>query len=294
MSEIKKVERVFPAPQHHMVGDGFRVFNAFPGGSRLPLNRLSPFFLLDYGAPFYFSATSKPRGVDEHPHRGFETVTLAYQGSVAHRDSGGNSGVIAAGDIQWMTAASGVVHEEKHEKEFATRGGIMEMIQLWVNLPREHKMDPPHYQTLLNADIPAARIGEQGSYLRVIAGYYSDLLGPAKPYSPLNLYDIVLKKGDRIQFNLPQAYNTALFFREGSEAGINGTHHAEGKNLVLLANEGEQVEVEAIADSGFLVLNGKPLNEPIVSYGPFVMNTKEEISQAIQDYQEGKMGHLDS
>jgi quercetin 2,3-dioxygenase len=292
MNNIKQVEKVYTESHPNMVGDGFRVYNAFPGGNRLPLNRLSPFFLLDYGAPHYFPPTKAPRGVDEHPHRGFETVTIAYQGSVSHRDSGGNSGVIGEGDIQWMTAASGVVHEEKHEKNFSENGGIMEMVQLWVNLPKAHKMDAPRYQTLLKKDIPVVSLTDNGSYLRVIAGNYENVNGIAKTFSPVNMYDVWLKAGDEIPFTLPENYSTALYVREGGQLLVNTDHTAASKNLVVMENKGEIFTVKAVADSGFLVLNGEPLHEPIVSYGPFVMNTKEEISQAIIDYQEGKMGHL--
>lgn len=292
MSALKALEHLYTISQPNMVGDGFRVYNAFPSGSRLPLQRLSPFFLLDYGAPFHFPPSEVPRGVDEHPHRGFETVTIAYQGAVSHRDSSGSQGVIREGDVQWMTAASGVVHEEKHEHAFSRQGGILEMIQLWVNLPKAHKMDPPRYQTLLKTDIPLKEFGT-GSYLRVIAGTYEDLTGPAQTFSPLVLLDGWLRQGDRLELKLPSGYHTALFLREG--AGLNLQHSAEahGKQLAVFEDSGELIELEATQDSGFLLMSGAPIEEPIVSYGPFVMNTKEEISQAILDYQTGKMGHLD-
>lgn len=273
-----------------MVGDGFRVYNAFPSGSRLPLSRLSPFFLLDYGAPFFFSPTEVPRGVDEHPHRGFETVTIAYQGAVSHRDSSGSHGVIGQGDVQWMTAASGVVHEEKHEQTFSKQGGMLEMIQLWVNLPKAHKMDPPRYQTLLKQDIPVMEFGA-GSHYRVIAGTYEGLTGPAKTFSPLLLLDGWLQKGDRLRIQVTDGYHTALFLREGAHMTLQGTE-ATGRQLAVFEDAGELIELEALQDGGFLLMSGEPIQEPIVAYGPFVMNTKEEISQAILDYQSGKMGHL--
>lgn len=292
MATLRKVERIYKDAHPNMVGDGFRVYNAFPNGNRIGLRRLSPFFLLDYGAPHYFPPTNVPRGVDEHPHRGFETVTLAFQGAVQHRDSSGSRGVIGEGDVQWMTAASGVVHEEKHEQQWAAKGGIMEMVQLWVNLPAAHKMDTPRYQTLTKEQIPVQALDDKGSCLRVITGSYQDLKGPAKTFTPLTLLDVRLKAGQELSLSFPEQENTALYLRAGSHLRIHGREEAEEMNLVIFEHKGTEITVQAVNDANFLVLSGEPIEEPVVAYGPFVMNSKEEISQAIQDYNAGKMGHL--
>ncbi len=289
MTTIKKVAHVYQGAQSHMVGDGFKVQNLFPNGNRIG-KQLSPFFLLDYAAPSYFPPSDHPRGVEEHPHRGFETVTIAYQGSLEHRDSGGNAGKIGPGDVQWMTAASGVVHEEKHEKEFTRQGGVLEMAQLWVNLPRAHKMDTPRYQALEKKDIPVVDLGE-GSYLRVIAGSYNGQPGAARTFSPLNLFDVQLKAGKTFTLTLPDGYNTGIVALKG-EARFNDTHTAKGVEIAVFETAGETITITALTDASLLVLNGEPINEPIFAYGPFVMNTKEEIIQAVEDYNNGKMGHL--
>jgi redox-sensitive bicupin YhaK (pirin superfamily) len=290
MKSTKQVAKIYEGAQTHMVGDGFRVQNLFPNGNRIGSRQLSPFFLLDYAAPHYFPPSDQPRGVDEHPHRGFETVTIAYQGALEHRDSGGNSGRIGAGDVQWMTAASGVVHEEKHEREFTRSGGTLEMVQLWVNLPKAHKMDPPRYQGLEKKDIPVADLGD-GSYLRVIAGEFDGQKGAAKTFTPLNLFDVQLKAGKSIELTLPDGYNTGIVVLKG-EARFNDTHTAKGVQLAVFDTKGETITVTAVADASLLVLNGEPINEPVFSYGPFVMNTKEDIVQAVEDYNNGKMGRL--
>ncbi|WP_346317337.1 pirin family protein [Chitinophaga sp. YIM B06452] len=290
MKSTKQVAKVFEGAQTHMVGDGFRVQNLFPNGNRIGNRQLSPFFLLDYAAPHYFPPSDQPRGVDEHPHRGFETVTIAYQGALEHRDSGGNAGKIGPGDVQWMTAASGVVHEEKHEREFTRNGGTLEMVQLWVNLPKAHKMDPPRYQGLEKKDIPVADLGG-GSYLRVIAGEFDGQKGAAKTFTPLNLFDVQLKAGKSIELPLPDGYNTGIVVLKG-EARFNDTHTAKGVQIAVFETKGEVITVTALTDASLLVLNGEPINEPVFSYGPFVMNTKEDIIQAVEDYNNGKMGHL--
>lgn len=290
MATFKKVARIYQGAQSHMVGDGFKVQNLFPNGNRSLEKQLSPFFLLDYAAPSYFLPSDKPRGVEEHPHRGFETVTIAYQGALEHRDSGGNAGKIAAGDVQWMTAASGVVHEEKHETEFTKNGGVLEMVQLWVNLPKAHKMDPPRYQNLEKKDIPVADLGD-GSYLRIIAGDYNGQKGAAKTFSPVNLFDIQLKAGKSITLHLPEGYTSGIVALKG-EARFNDTHTAKGVEIAVFETAGETITITALTDTSLLVLNGEPLNEAIFAYGPFVMNTKEEIIQAVEDYNNGKMGSL--
>ena len=290
MTAIKKVAHVYKGAAPHMVGDGFKVQNLFPNGNRMIGKQLSPFFLLDYAAPSYFPPSDQPRGVEEHPHRGFETVTIAYQGALQHRDSGGNAGRIGPGDVQWMTAASGVVHEEKHDEEFTKTGGTLEMVQLWVNLPKAHKMDQPRYQSLLKEDIPVVRY-EDGSYVRVIAGEWEGQPGAAKTFTPLNLFDIQLKAGKTIQLNLRDGYNTGLVVMKG-EVNINDSHHANGVEIAVFEQAGETITITAVQDASLLLLNGEPIQESIFAYGPFVMNTKEEIVTAIDDFNNGKMGRL--
>jgi hypothetical protein len=272
-----------------MVGDGFPVRNLFPSNE---LDReVSPFLMLDYAGPQYFTPTDHPRGVGEHPHRGFETVTIVYEGMVAHRDSVGNAGVIGPGDVQWMTAASGIVHEEFHEKEFAKKGGTLHAIQLWVNLPKASKMSAPGYQTILNADIPSVDLEGGAGRLRVIAGSFLGHKGPAHTFTPIQLYDIRLNAGHRVQLGMPTGHNTSIFVLQG-RASVNGSRKAGEAELIVCKRNGSQVTVEAQEDSRLLVMSGEPIEEPIARYGPFVMNTREELIQAAQDYQAGKMGHL--
>jgi len=289
MAEAKKVLGVFEKGSTHWVGDGFPVRNMFPSNG--VESEINPFLMLDYAGPKSFSPTNKPRGVDEHPHRGFETVTIAYKGSVEHRDSSGNSGTIGPGDVQWMTAASGVVHEEKHERAFAAQGGIFEMIQLWVNLPKAYKMSKPRYQTLLNDQIPTVQL-DGGSYARVIAGGLAGAKGPAKTFTPVNVIDVRLKAGTKSLLHLPDGHNTGVVLLHGGVL-VNGTDELAGEaKLAVLTAAGETVSLEAREDSTLLVLTGEPINEPVASYGPFVMNTEEELVQAVKDYQAGKMGRL--
>lgn len=280
--------RVYEPGSTHVVGDGFHVRNLFPSNDID--HDVSPFLMLDYAGPTFYPATDTPRGVGEHPHRGFETVTIIYEGVVAHRDSAGNSGVIGPGDVQWMTAASGIVHEEMHERAWAKRGGTLQAIQLWVNLPRASKMSTPGYQTILNADIPAIEFAGGGK-LRVIAGSFQGRKGPAHTYTPIQLYDLQLMLGTRMSLELPGGHNTSIFVLQG-RASVNGSREAGEAELVVCEREGSQVTIEAQADSRLLVMSGEPVEEPIARYGPFVMNTKAELVQAVQDYQAGKMGHL--
>ncbi|HEU4551843.1 MAG TPA: pirin family protein [Chitinophaga sp.] len=286
---IKKVSEIYKAPAPHMVGDGFSVQNVFPNGNRLG-RRISPFFLLDYAAPAYFPPGNKPRGVDEHPHRGFETVSIVYQGALEHRDSAGNFGKLHAGDVQWMTAASGIVHEEKHEQEFTKRGGTLEIAQLWVNLPKAYKMTAPRYQELLKEQIPVVPVGSN-SHVRVIAGTFNGQQGPAHTFTPLNLWDVKLAAGDTVTLHLPDGFNTGIVTLHG-EVNYNNTHTAGSVEIAMFDTAGETITVTAIADATLLVLNGQPIDEPIFAYGPFLMNTQQEIMQAIDDYNAGKMGHL--
>jgi redox-sensitive bicupin YhaK (pirin superfamily) len=286
---MKELIGIFqPGPQH-MVGDGFPVRNLFPS-NELDCE-VSPFLMLDYAGPQYFTPTDHPRGVGEHPHRGFETVTIVYEGAVAHRDSAGNAGVIGPGDVQWMTAASGIVHEELHEKEFAKQGGTLHAIQLWVNLPRASKMSAPGYQTILNADIPSIALDGGTGRLRVIAGSFLGHRGPAQTVTPIELYDLQLKAGARVSLRLPEGHNTSLFVLQG-RASVNGAQAVGEAELIVCTRNGSQVAVVAHEDSRLLVMAGEPIDEPIARYGPFVMNTKDELIQAMQDYQAGKMGHL--
>jgi redox-sensitive bicupin YhaK (pirin superfamily) len=285
----KDVRGVYQAGSQHMVGDGFPVRNMIPGAG--VDEQLSPFLLLDYLGPQQFPPTNRRLGVGEHPHRGFETVTIMYHGKVAHRDSTGSGGVIGPGDVQWMTAASGIVHEELHEKEFAERGGLLEGIQLWVNLPKAVKMSPPRYQTLVSSAIPTVELDGGAGSLRVIAGEFHGTKGPAKTFSPVHLYDLRLRAGHRIDLPLPEGFNSSLFVLHG-EVTLNGAHEAREVEIALLKQEGERVSIEAKQDTTVLVLSGKPIAEPIARYGPFVMNTRDELIQAVQDYQAGKMGHL--
>jgi quercetin 2,3-dioxygenase len=289
MKNLKQVKKIYGSGSTHWVGDGFPVRNMFPSNGLE--SEVSPFLMLDYAGPKYFEPTDRPRGVGEHPHRGFETVTIAYQGSVEHRDSGGNAGTIGPGDVQWMTAASGVVHEEKHEREFAKKGGAFEMIQLWVNLPRKHKMSAPKYQTLTAARIPSLPVDGGGS-VRVIAGEWNGAKGPAETFTPVNLFDVRLAKGAKLELALPEGFNTALFLLKGN-VRVNGTHDLEGEaRIAVLDTKGEGASLEAREDTTLLVLGGEPIREPVASYGPFVMNTRQELMQAVEDYQAGRMGHL--
>ncbi len=286
--QLKAVTGVYRPGSQHMVGDGFPVRNLFPSNE---LDReVSPFLMLDYAGPEYFPPTEHPRGVGEHPHRGFETVTLVYEGVLAHRDSAGNAGVIGPGDVQWMTAASGIVHEEFHEKAFARKGGTLHAVQLWVNLPRASKMSAPGYQTILNDDIPALEL-EGGGRLRVIAGRVQGRTGPARTFTPVQLYDVRLNAGARLSLALPDGDNTSVFVLRG-RAGVNGSHEAGEAELIVCGRQGSHITIEAREDSLLLIMSGEPIEEPIARYGPFVMNTKAELIQAVQDYQAGKMGHL--
>jgi redox-sensitive bicupin YhaK (pirin superfamily) len=285
----KDVMGVYQAGSQHMVGDGFPVRNMIPGAG--VEEQLSPFLLLDYLGPEQFPPTTRRLGVGEHPHRGFETVTIMYHGKVAHRDSTGSGGVIGPGDVQWMTAASGIVHEELHEKEFAERGGLLEGIQLWVNLPKAVKMSSPRYQTLVSSAIPTVDLDGGAGSLRVIAGEFHGTKGPANTFSPVHLYDLRLKAGHRIDLPLPEGFNSSLFVLHG-EVTLNGAQDVREVEIALLKQEGERVSIEAKRDATVLVLSGKPIAEPIARYGPFVMNTRDELIQAVQDYQAGKMGHL--
>ena len=289
MSVQKQILSVNGPVSKHWVGDGFPVRTLIAPNGVTP--ELSPFLMLDYAGPTYFEPSSRPRGVDEHPHRGFETVTISWQGAVDHRDSAGNSGTIYPGDVQWMTAASGVVHEEKHEREFTKNGGVFEVVQLWVNLPKEHKMTKPRYQAITSQQIPVVNVGGE-SIARVIAGELNGVKGPAKTFTPVNVFDVRLKAGDKVDLALPEGHNSLLVLLKG-DVTINGTTALEGEaKKATLSAEGDTVALEAKVDTILLILSGEPIDEPVASYGPFVMNTREELMQAVTDYQSGRMGHL--
>lgn len=289
MARYKQVIKVCQAGSKHWVGDGFPVRNLFPSNDLG--QAISPFVLLDYAGPREFTPSSHPRGVREHPHRGFETVTILYQGEIDHRDSSGHSGHLGPGDVQWMTAGSGVVHEEMHGKAFTQRGGVFEAIQLWVNLPKAHKMDPPRYQDIPCEKIPVTELREDAGQLRVIAGEFLGIRGPAQTFTPVNLGDLKLKRGKRIELPLTSDYTSALFILNG-KLTLNENNKLREAELALLDPQGDQLILAADSDSQALLLNGAAIHEPMVQQGPFVMNNWGEILQAAQDYQTGKMGHL--
>lgn len=289
----KKVEIIMAPREPHFVGDGFRVHNFIPSGYGMSMQRMDPFILLDYNSKFYFPPSEKPRGVGVHPHRGFETVTIAYQGKVAHHDSSGGGGVIGEGDVQWMTAASGVLHKEYHEEEWSRKGGIFQMVQLWVNLPAKVKMSPPKYQSLKNKDINKYELEDNQGEIEVIAGEYKGVRGTASTFTPVHLYNARMKKGAIASFTFPALYNTALLVIEG-KITVNGGEDVPGDYLVLFGNEGEDFIIEAKEPSVVLLLSGEPIGEPIAAQGPFVMNTREELEQAMRDFNSGKFGYLEN
>lgn len=287
---MKKIKTVLPAAaRSHWVGDGFNVRPVF---AHLAFTQaLSPFLMFDYAAPREFEATSEKRGVGPHPHRGFETVTIAFQGEVEHGDSVGNRGVIGPGDVQWMTAASGIIHEEFLSTEFLKRGGVLEMVQLWVNLPAKDKMIAPKYQPILSGDIPVVQLPENSGTLRVIAGSYADVQGAANTFSPVNLWDIKIKAGSTVKLKVPEGHNSMVFVRQGKvDLGGNVLGAAD---LALFEQDGVHILIQAQEDSSLLLMGGEPIGEPIVASGPFVMNSEQEIRQAMLDYQSGRMGYLE-
>ena len=253
---------------------------------------MSPFFLLDYNAKIEFSARNEPRGVGVHPHRGFETVSIAYHGAVAHHDSAGNSGIIYPGDVQWMTAARGILHKEYHEEAFSKKGGTFQMVQLWVNLPAKEKMSTPKYQAIKHDEIATVVLGNEAGKIEIIAGNFNGTKGSATTFTPIELYNAHLTKGGKSTVNFPAHYNTAFVIIEG-EIKINNQSIAKKDQMVYFKNEGESIEIEAFENSVVLMLSGEPIHEPIAQYGPFLMNTQEEINQAITDYNEGRFGYLE-
>ncbi len=290
--KIRSVEKIIAPPPVHFVGDGFRVHNFIPSVPVLSMRRMDPFIMMDYNSKFYFEPSDKQRGVGVHPHKGFETVTIAYKGSVAHHDSAGNSGVINEGDVQWMTAASGILHKEYHEKEFSKKGGFFQMVQLWVNLPAKFKFSSPRYQSIMNEQINKYFLPEQKGVVEVIAGKYRDIEGAAITFSPVNLLNVSLEQETLLDFSFPANHNTAIVVIEGKLL-INDIHEAKVDHFVLFENKGTDFTIKSQEKAKFLVLSGEPLNEAISAYGPFVMNTREQIIEAYNEVQNGKFGFLE-
>jgi len=286
---LKTVQAVFSAPRPHWVGDGFPVRSMFSYGDHGA--QLSPFLLLDYAGPTAFTPTERQRGVGVHPHRGFETVTIVYEGEVSHRDSTGAGGNIGPGDVQWMTAASGILHEEYHSPDFAKRGGPFEMVQLWVNLPARSKMDPPGYQNILDGQIPSVDLPEGAGRVRVIAGAFDGRSGPARTHTPMDVWDLRLNQGGRARLPLVPGHTAALVVLRGTVL-VNGEAVAREAQLVTFAREGDALEIEANSDAVLLFLGGEPIDAPVVGHCPFVMNTRDEIVQAFQHFQSGRFGGM--
>lgn len=274
--------------QMHWVGDGFPVRSLF-SYNRLG-SHISPFLLMDYAGPHYFDPTDERRGVGQHPHRGFETVTIVYDGEVEHRDSNGDGGVIGAGDVQWMTAAGGIIHEEYHSPAFAKTGGPFRMIQLWVNLPAKDKMAPSGYQAIVSADIPVVKLPNEAGIARVIAGEMLGTKGPAKTFTPINMWDVRLTRDADVTLDLPVGH-TALVTVLSGHVTINGDTDVGEAEVVLLSTDGAGATIHANGDATLLVLTGEPIDEPIFGHGPFVMNTEKEIRQAIDDFNNGQFIH---
>ncbi len=292
MTRSKQIRFVVPPQAAHWVGDGFKVHNFIPSLRGLGMRDMDPFILLDYNAPMTVKPSDVPRGVGVHPHRGFETVTIAYRGSVEHHDSGGGGGVIREGDVQWMTAASGVLHKEYYEKEWNRTGGMFQMVQLWTNLPAKDKMREPKYQAIGHGDMGRHELADGKSLVEVIAGRYADVEGPAQTHSPIHMMNARLHRGATAEFSFPAHYNTLVLAIEGT-LKVNGTE-VPANHLLRFDNEGETFSVEAVGDTAIaLVLSGEPLHEPIAAYGPFVMNHEAELKQAFADFNNGKFGYLE-
>ena len=285
---MKLVTKTLRGADPHWVGDGFPVRTYFSYNDGLAI---SPFLLLDYAGPAHFDPAELPRGVGPHPHRGFETVTIVYQGEVEHRDSAGHGGRIGPGDVQWMTAASGIVHEEMHSRDFTRNGGTLEMVQLWVNLPAKDKLSAPRYQDLRDKQIPSVALPDAAGTLRVIAGDFRGTKGPARTFTPIDLWDVSLRATRSVELPLPAGHTAMLLVQSGA-VRLDGGKETKTLEMAFLQRDGDSVKVEATTDTRILVVSGEPIREPVVGYGPFVMNTKAEIGTAIEDYESGKMGRL--
>jgi redox-sensitive bicupin YhaK (pirin superfamily) len=286
---MKKLQRIHRSSGTHWVGNGFPVRSVFDYNGLG--KELSPFLLLDYAAPHAFPTGSERRGVGAHPHKGFETVTVAYQGELEHRDSSGGGGKIGPGDVQWMTAGNGIVHEEFHSQDFTRQGGTLQMVQLWVNLRAKDKTAPARYQTLLQAQIAEVSLPDNAGVVRVIAGNYNGHVGPAKTFTPINVWDVKLAADKSVDLPLPDGHTTT-FLVLGGEVKVNGEQDANEGDLAIFARAGRGIRVQAKSDAKLLVMDGEPIAEPVVGHGPFVMNTRAEIHQAFEDYQLGRMGEI--
>ena len=286
---MKKVLGVYSNPNGHWVGDGFPVRSLFSYNSHGA--QVSPFLLLDYAGPHNFEPATTPRGVGQHPHRGFETVTIVYDGEVSHRDSTGQGGMIGPGDVQWMTAAGGILHEEFHSPGFTKSGGPFQMIQLWVNLPARDKMSAPHYQSILNGDIPSVELPDGAGRVRVIAGDFDGHAGPARTFTPINVWDVRLNRDAAVTLDLPEGHTTMLVVLSG-QITVNGVQDVRAAQMVMLNRDGAGATIDAGGDAVVLLLTGEPIDEPIVGHGPFVMNTEGEIRQAIVDFNSGRFGAI--
>lgn len=288
----RNVEIVVSPPPYHWVGDGFRVHNFIPGGYHLEMERMNPFILLDYNPKTLVPPSETPKGVGVHPHRGFETVTIAYKGKVQHHDSNGGGGIIGEGDVQWMTAAGGILHKEYHEKEWSKKGGEFQMAQIWVNLPAKDKMSRPKYQTIENRQINKHRLENNGGEIEVIAGEYKQTKGAVSTFTPINMFNAKLKKDVTMELSFPANYNSALLVVEGNIT-INGKETVAVDQLALMANDGENFTIITNENSIVLILSGDPINEPMAAHGPFVMNTREQLIEAYNDFNKGKFGYLE-
>jgi redox-sensitive bicupin YhaK (pirin superfamily) len=285
----KQVLGISSAPARHWVGNGFHVHGLF--GYTGDTRARSPFLLLDYAAPSRFEPTTGRRGVGQHPHRGFETVTIVYDGEVEHRDSTGQGGVIGPGDVQWMTAGGGILHEEFHSERYSREGGPFEMVQLWVNLPARDKMAAPGYQGITDAQIPSVPLPGDAGRVRVIAGRYGEVSGPARTFSPMNVWDLRLHAGATVELPQPEGWTTQVVVLAGT-VQLNGEAVLREKQMATLASAGTGVSIEANSDAKLLLLAGEPIDEPVVGHGPFVMNSQQEIAQAIADFNGGKFGRM--
>ncbi|KGQ42811.1 pirin family protein [Gallibacterium anatis] len=290
---MRKVKNIYQENQAHWVGDGFLVQPLF---SHMGEDRgTNPFLMLDYAAPQYYEPNSRtPRGVGQHPHKGFETVTIAYQGEVEHRDSSGGGGVIKAGDVQWMTAGAGIIHQEFHSEAFSRRGGMFEMVQLWVNLPRKDKNVPAHYQHLAKENIPVVEFADNAGYARIIAGNFADIQGAAKTYTKMNVWDMVINAGREVEIEIPESQSLSMVVLRG-KATFNHNEQASAGQLVNFERSAGKVTItSADEELKILLLAGEPIEEPVVGYGPFVMNSFEEIRQAVNDFNAGKFGQIEN
>lgn len=287
----RTLQSIIPAPPTNFVGDGFKVHHFIPD-YYLSMERMNPFIMLDYAAPHYFPPTEVQKGVGVHPHKGFETVTIAYKGRVAHHDSAGNSGIIGEGDVQWMTAASGILHKEYHEKEFSKAGGIFSMVQLWVNLPAADKLSKPKYQEILNSDIPKVQLPDDSGIVEVIAGNFEGAKGSASTFTEVHLLNVKLKAGGKANFSFNERNNTGVLVIAGSVT-VNEEQNLATSEFGLFNNDGETFTISCEEDATILILSGEPIMEPIAAYGPFVMNTKQELMDAFHQFERGEFGELE-